>query len=128
MEYIIVIFIPDEVRILSQLSDTIVSLLDRQIFTCNATGIPIPNIVWTKDGSVLDPVIANITMTTIGTTITSQLDLEELMLSDEGRYSCNASNTIGSSDVQDFTLTLESKEARFKLLCYCFIFISFRFF
>lgn len=99
-------FLPDEVMILLAPMDTTVNITDTAVFTCSASGIPVPTIVWFKDGEPLD---ATTNVTTNETVATSQLDLGALLLSDEGRYSCNASNSVSDSEVKEFTLTLQSE-------------------
>ncbi len=86
--------------------DTTVNITDTVVFTCSASGIPVPTIVWFKDGAPLDAT-ANVTMNETATT--SQLDLGALVLSDAGLYSCNASNPVSDSEVRQFTLTLQSE-------------------
>ena len=79
-------------------------------FVCSASGIPLPDISWYKDGSLLDNVTNNITETFNGTSsITSVLMLDNLVLSSAGEYSCNASNDFNGSDSRTFTFAVESE-------------------
>ena len=67
-------------------------------FSCLASGIPLPSIVWMKDNVVLstnDRIIVN-NMTSITQNernITSVLTINDLLLSDTGLYHCTSSNT-----------------------------------
>jgi len=66
-------------------------------FTCNATGIPLPNITWMdeNDNSVLvgsDMIIDN-------TTILSTLTLSNLQNDDFDKYTCTAANMYGSDNI-----------------------------
>lgn len=101
--------VTEPTMILDSPEDTIADIGDSQTFTCIATGVPLPTITWSKDGSPLDPGV-NITVTTNGTqSITSMLVFNSFLLSDAGQYSCNASNEVSGSDVREFNLTLEGK-------------------
>lgn len=62
---------------------------------CNATGVPTPQIAWSKDGSSLDakgPLYV----------------LSSLSSSDSGRYQCTASN-IDGTDKQDIFINVLGK-------------------
>ena len=89
--------------------DTTTNITEAVSFTCSASGIPLPDISWFKDGSPLDPGI-NITQSTNGTSLTSVLVLNDLVLSDAGQYSCNASHPISGTDSREFTFTVQSKK------------------
>lgn len=62
---------------------------------CNATGVPTPQIYWSKDGRSLD---------TRGTLHI----ISSLVLSDSGRYQCTASN-IDGADNQDIRINVLGK-------------------
>lgn len=62
---------------------------------CSATGVPTPQIVWSKDGSSLDAK---------GPLYT----LSSLTSSDSGRYQCVASN-IDGADQQDIRINVLGK-------------------
>ena len=91
--------------------DTSVDITETVTFSCSASGIPLPDITWYKDGTPLDTLVENITVTTNSTTsVTSVLVLSQLVLMDAGQYSCNASDPESGTDIRHFTLTLQSKE------------------
>ena len=55
--------------------------------TCNASGDPLPNISWTKDGIPVDRFYVT----------GYQLDLFDVRLEDVGSYRCTASNGFGDN-------------------------------
>ena len=89
--------------------DTTANITDTILLTCSASGIPLPDISWYKDGSPLDP-SADITESTDGVTMkTSILTLDNLVLTDAGVYSCNASHQNSGTDTRNFTFAVQSK-------------------
>ena len=71
---------------------------DNVMFTCTATGIPLPSITWMdQDGDIVgttsDMVING------GTAILSTLTLSNLQDGDFGTYTCTTTNMFGSDDV-----------------------------
>ena len=95
--------------------DTTANITDTILLTCSASGIPLPDISWFKDGSPLDP-SANITESTDGADmITSVLTLSDLVLTDAGVYSCNASHPDSSGDTEEFNFTIQSMQLICKL-------------
>ena len=71
-------------------------------FTCNATGVPLPNITWSRNTSGVimeqfDDIM--ITDTIVGITRQSELMLTNLKDSDFQYYTCSATNRFGSHDV-----------------------------
>ena len=71
---------------------------------CNATGFPIPDIVWFKNGTP----VSDLSDTRITPTRTEILDellavgilsIRGPVLSDNGLYSCNASNSLKTAEV-----------------------------
>ncbi|XP_065905338.1 hemicentin-1-like isoform X4 [Dysidea avara] len=65
------------------------------VFTCTATGIPLPNITWMDENNILmgSDMIIN------GTTILSTLTSSNLQDDDFDNYTCTATNMFGSDDV-----------------------------
>ena len=60
---------------------------------CSFTGIPAPEIHWEKNGSVL---LLREGMRVINTSGRSQLEINNLALSDAGVYSCSVTNVAGN--------------------------------
>ena len=90
--------------------DTVADISETVSFTCSASGIPLPDISWYKDGIPLDSLTDNITESRNGTvSISSVLVLSDLILSDAGVYSCNASHSDSGTDIREFSLTLQSR-------------------
>ena len=95
--------------------DLIVAESQSVVFTCIATGVPAPTIMWYKS----DIIIANgVTNITLGTTVQSNLTISSSDIDDDGIYMCVASNKIGfpsqSVSVNDTVeLTVFSGEQKF---------------
>ena len=68
---------------------------------CSFTGIPAPDIRWEKDGSVFPLGLGRRVTNTTGR---SQLEINSLVLSDAGVYTCSVSNVAG---VDTWSVTLE---------------------
>ena len=66
--------------------------------SCGWTGSPDPVITWYKDGSPLreEELPARIRITMSNDTFQSNLQIENVMLSDTGDYACNVSNAVGT--------------------------------
>ena len=60
---------------------------------CTFTGVPAPNICWEKDGSVF---LLGGGRRVTNSTERSQLEINTLVLSDAGVYSCTVSNVAGT--------------------------------
>jgi len=72
---------------------------DNVIFTCNATGIPLPNITWMDgDGDIVVGSTTDITDMIIDGTILSTLALSNLQDDDFDNYTCTATNIFDSDN------------------------------
>jgi hemicentin len=72
------------------------------VINCPAGGIPLPEIVWQKNGENLDPVLhPNIQVMSGG----RQLRITSAAISDSGRYRCIATNKAGNDNL-DFQLSV----------------------
>ena len=67
---------------------------DGFLLMCSFTGVPLPNILWEKDGSVF---LLGEGRRVINSTGKSQLEINSLALSDAGVYSCLVSNVAGTA-------------------------------
>ena len=63
-------------------------------FTCNASGIPSPNIIWTRqNGKSVNKIVADSEKYQVTSTSgSSQLTIKNVSVEDQGYYLCNASN------------------------------------
>ena len=86
------LFSTGTVTLTSRLSSKSIDEGQNETLTCSATGCPVPNIRWTKDG-------ANLTQT--GSTLT----LLSVTKNDTGKYACHASNGKDSKSAE-MTLTV----------------------
>ena len=96
----------DEVTDLLQ-NETISS----SIFTCVATGEPVPNISWYFNDTTLlvsDASKYSISNSLNGTVIKSLLTIVSAQSSDVGKYTCHAENIIGT-DRSSGVLTVNGK-------------------
>ena len=89
--------------------DTIADVSETVSFTCSASGIPLPDISWYRNGYLLNTSSDNITETANMTSVTSVLVLSDLILSDAGQYICNASHPDSGTETREFTFTIQSK-------------------
>ena len=93
--------------------------------TCEATGIPLPTIVWTFNGSVLmSGSNVNITGAAIenGDTsaVTQTLTIMNVLRNLTGMYTCSASNSVGSDTSSHIHITVQCKLVMM-LLRYCVV-------
>ena len=114
----------DMVRIHSNSSITnhIVNETDLLVLDCTATGIPLPNITWSKNGSQIN-FPSDQQSLTISTSqdsnsvyrVISMLSISSVKYSDRGTYICTASNidlsdgSHFSNDTSLFTITVQSE-------------------
>ena len=70
--------------------------------SCGFTGLPVPNLTWTRNG---DPTIRGVA-TTVTTGNRSELTVQEVTHEQDrdGVYRCTANNTIGRVSLVDFTV------------------------
>ena len=77
--------------------------------TCEATGIPLPTIVWTVNGRVL---MSDSVNTTTGNgvvlRVTDTLTIMNVSREHTGVYTCSANNSVGS-DNSNITITVQCK-------------------
>ena len=80
------------------------------IVTCNATGRPVPTLLWLKDGTTLQPAQGTtITITTLNNTVHSVLSINPLMDEHAGVYTCFGSNVLPNGTLthtSSFTLNV----------------------
>ena len=72
--------------------DVLLSTGSNFTLTCNATGVPFPQLAWYKDGVLLTASIPGRLDVQ-----TNEISVYNVTLSDQGVYSCVASNAAGSS-------------------------------
>ena len=87
-------------------------------FECTATGIPAPNITWSRDGVELSDnrvTVSNSTPTSYNRSagevvqiVTRTLSLASTVDGDSGNYTCNATNNAGT-DSETFELVVQSE-------------------
>ena len=75
--------------------------------TCEATGIPLPTIVWTFSGRILMSDSVN-TTTVNGDVlrVTERLTIMNVSREHTGVYTCSANNSVGSGN-SDITITVQ---------------------
>ena len=77
--------------------------------TCEATGIPLPTILWAFSGRILMSDSVN-TTTVNGDVlrVTERLTIMNVSREYTGMYTCSANNSVGS-DNSDITITVQCK-------------------
>ena len=85
--------------------------------TCYVTGLPAPTVYWYKDGAILSIASNGISIVSTNNSmnVTSVLTVSNLMISNEGTYSCIGTNTFfngtDSTDNASFTIiTIDQSE------------------
>ena len=99
--------------IINTIVDNTVNETDSVNFICQATGEPVPNIIWDLNGVMINMSDTNkyrkesrsINTTTTENTVT----VYNVTSYDVGTYTCNATNTIGS-DESSGTLTVHGMQ------------------
>ena len=94
-------------------------------FTCEATGIPLPTIVWTFDGRILmSGGNVNITGVTIEngdvSVVTQTLTIMNVLRNLTGMYTCSARNSVGNDTSSHIHITVQCKLVMM-LLRYCMV-------
>ena len=106
-------------EILSDIVDSTDEGRDLATFTCQATGEPVPTIIWYINGvmvNVSDTSKYMIMSTSINATTTeNSLSVYNVTSSDVGTYTCNATNTLGSDSSHG------KDKPYFYLKCYVYI-------
>jgi len=102
-----------EPEIVVEVENSVKNETNLAVFTCQATGEPVPNISWYFNGVMVDVSDTSkymIMSTSINTTTTeNKLTVYNITSSDVGTYTCNATNIIGS-DVTSGTLTVHGMQ------------------
>ena len=87
----------------AEITDGVIDMLENEtnpiIFSCQATGEPIPTISWYFNGAMI--IVSNaskyyISNTSNGTMVTSALAIVNAQSPDVGTYTCYAENIIGA--------------------------------
>ena len=87
-----------QAEVISDVVDLLENETNPTIFSCQATGEPVPSISWYFKGvmiNVSDASKYNISNTMSETIVTSSLTISNVQSSDVGTYTCEAENIIG---------------------------------
>ena len=101
-----------------QVVDQIQNEGDLTLFTCQATGEPVPTISWYFNNTLLvDGMKHTISDTLVNTTtINSTITIMSVQSSDVGTYTCNATNVL-SADTSSGILTVNGESLILIQLC-----------
>ena len=100
-----------QAEVISDVVDLLENETNPTIFSCQATGEPVPSISWYFKGvmiNVSDASKYNISNTMSETIVTSSLTISNVQSSDVGTYTCKAENIIGI-DQSSGILTVNGK-------------------
>ena len=78
---------------------------DNVTLSCNASGIPVPTITWTRNGSVL---ISSVPRISLGAE-SRELTITNISRADSGEYRCVANNSEGNVTSNAATLDVKCK-------------------
>ena len=76
---------------------------DNVTLSCNASGIPVPTITWTRNGSVLNSSVPRISLGTES----RELTITNISRTDSGEYRCVANNSEGNVTFGAATLDVQ---------------------
>lgn len=89
------------------------------LIQCPATGVPVPSIVWLKEGQLLNEEAGHIEYQKKG----MQLMVENAEVGDTGLYTCNAINEAGEAEIH-FKLQVQGNNKGLEIYAKEFIKIS----
>ena len=78
---------------------------DNVTLSCNASGIPVPTITWTRNGSVLNSSVPRISFGAES----RELTITNINRADSGEYRCVANNSEGNVTSDAATLDVKCK-------------------
>ena len=100
-----------QAEVISDVADLLENETNPVIFSCQATGEPVPNISWHFNDvmiNVSDTSKYDVSNSMNGTVVISLLAILNVQSSDVGTYTCHAENTIGN-DESSGVLTVNGK-------------------
>ena len=106
----------DTLPVIVQQPQSVVATVGSEVMLeCSAMSLPTPEITWIKDGTIVDEGSDNridinqaLVMSSMDEVL-STLMIVNVSLSDDGEYSCNASNIVGSVVSNTVNLTVQGK-------------------
>ena len=102
----IMILVPSSITVFPNSSTVIEGF--NLILECHASGNPVPNITWTKDGTVWSGLLS-IDTSSFPITVESVLNISSVHRSDNGIYQCVAQNGVGNQVTNQATITVWCK-------------------